>query len=74
MIILIICVFDPMAILLLIAGNMEIKKQKTKHWDDFFKMEPIEEPKSVEEKPTIYNIEPIEESDPEVTIVKMEKL
>jgi len=75
MIILIICVFDPMAILLLIAGNMEMKKKANAKWDDFFKMQPIEEPEIVEvnDEP-IYNIKPIEEADPEVRIVKMEKL
>ena len=74
MIILIIFVFDPMAILLLIAGNMEMKKQQTKQWDDFFKMEPIEEPE-VDEPQPVYNVRlKEEEPDPEVRIVKMEKL
>jgi hypothetical protein len=75
MIILIIFVFDPMAILLLIAGNMEMKKKANAKWDDFFKMQPIEQPEIVEvNDDPIYNIRPIEEADPEVRIVKMEKL
>ena len=73
MIILIIFVFDPLAILLLIAANMEMKKQKDKHWDDFFKMEPVDINTADEEDPP-YNIRLKEEPDPEVTIVKMEKL
>jgi hypothetical protein len=74
MIILIIFVFDPLAILLLIAANMEMKKEKEKKWDDFFKMEPVDiqeskdkvvEEQKVEEEP--YDIK----KDPEVTIIKV---
>jgi hypothetical protein len=77
MIILIIFVFDPLAILLLIAANMEMKKEKEKKWDDFFKMEPVDiqeskdkvvEEQKVEEEP--YDIK----KDPEVTIIKVDHI
>lgn len=72
MIILIIFVFDPLAILLLIAANMELKKKDSKKWDDFFKMEPVhvEEKETEAEMQEKYDIE----KDPEVRVVKMEKL
>lgn len=72
MIILIIFVFDPLAILLLIAANMELKKKDSKKWDDFFKMEPvhIEEKETEVEVQEEYDID----KDPEVRVVKMEKL
>lgn len=74
MIILIIFVFDPLAILLLIAANMELKKKDSKRWDDFFKMEPVhieeKETETIAEVQEDYDIE----KDPEVRVVKMEKL
>ena len=51
-IILIVLVFDPLAVLLLIAANWQLKNGDPKNWDDFFKKPPVEEfPEEVKEVP-----------------------
>jgi hypothetical protein len=77
MIILIIFVFDPLAILLLIAANMEMKKQE-QPWLEPIQAFNMEEPKSAEPQEfdihddgkEAYDIS----KDPDVTMVKIEKL
>lgn len=74
MIILIIFVFDPLAILLLIAANMEMKKQQ-QPWLEPIQTFDMDEP--VEQKFNIHDDdrEPYDISkDPDVTMVKIEKL
>ena len=75
MIILIIFVFDPLAILLLIAANMEMKKQE-QPWLEPIQSFNIDEPIQ-EQKFNIHDDdrEPYDISkDPDVTMVKIEKL
>ena len=75
MIILIIFVFDPLAILLLIAANMEMKKQE-QPWLEPIQSFNIDEPLQ-EQKFNIHDDdrEPYDiTKDPEVTMVKIEKL
>jgi len=69
MIILIIFVFDPLAILLLIAANMELKKIEQPWLEPFQAFDKKEKSDSVNVEAR-YNIE----DDPEVKIVKIEKL
>lgn len=69
MIILIIFVFDPLAILLLIAANMELKKIEQPWLEPFQAFNKKEKSDSVNVEAR-YNIE----DDPEVNIVKIEKL
>jgi len=69
MIILIIFVFDPLAILLLIAANMELKKRDQPWLEPFQAFDKKEKSDSVNVEAR-YNIE----DDPEVKIVKIEKL
>lgn len=69
MIILIIFVFDPLAILLLIAANMEMKKKEQPWLEPFQAFDKKEKSDSVNVEAR-YNIE----DDPEVNIVKIEKL
>jgi hypothetical protein len=69
MIILIIFVFDPLAILLLIAANMELKKKEQPWLEPFQAFDKKEKSDSVNVEAR-YNIE----DDPEVKIVKIEKL
>jgi hypothetical protein len=69
MIILIIFVFDPLAILLLIAANMELKKKDQPWLEPFQAFDKKEKSDSVNVEAR-YSIE----DDPEVNIVKIEKL
>jgi hypothetical protein len=69
MIILIIFVFDPLAILLLIAANMEMKKKEQPWLEPFQAFDKKEKSDSVNVEAR-YSIE----DDPEVNIVKIEKL
>ena len=56
-------VFDPLAVLLLIAANISMKKPEKveKTWDDFFKSVPVPEDSIEIEKENITEIEPIAE-------------
>lgn len=75
MIILIIFVFDPLAILLLIAANMEMKK-KDQPWLEPIQAFNMEEPKT-SQKFDIHDDDKEEydiSKDPDVTMVKIEKL
>lgn len=59
---LIMLVFDPLAVLLLIAANMSMKKPEEtqpvkKTWNDFFEKEPIPDDKVEVEKENIASIE-----------------
>jgi len=75
MIILIIFVFDPLAILLLIAANMEMKK-KDQPWLEPIQAFNMEEPKA-SQKFDIHDDDKEEydiSKDPDVTMVKIEKL
>jgi hypothetical protein len=77
MIILIIFVFDPLAILLLIAANMELKKRE-QPWLEPMQAFNIDEPKPAEPQPMEIHDDDKEaydiSKDPEVTMVKIEKL
>ena len=59
-------VFDPLAVLLLIAANISMKKPEEtepvkKTWDDFFKSEPVPDDSVEIEKENIAEIEPVPE-------------
>ena len=59
-------VFDPLAVLLLIAANISMKKPEEtkpveKTWDDFFKSAPVPEDSIEVEKENIAEIEPVVE-------------
>ena len=56
-------VFDPLAVLLLIAANISMKKPEVveKTWDDFFKSAPVPEESIEIEKENIVDIEEKEE-------------
>ena len=60
-ILIIMLVFDPLAVLLLIAANISMQKPKEKNWDDFFQSKPVSDDSVEIEKENIVDIEEKEE-------------
>lgn len=60
-ILIIMLVFDPLAVLLLIAANISMQKPKEKNWDDFFQSTPVSDNSVEIEKENIVDIEEKEE-------------